>query len=141
MPPMISGFQAGAPRMTPSPLWVGLFDHQMGFVIACRDDLEAQNFRYHLSRIAGAIHAMVGLLVRRQSRRIQRAKTGFVAEQRPAGHGHATRQQDLDGGIEPNHPNAGGAKEFRGPGLRIGSAAESQYDRFLYFEGAAERGA
>src|SRR5713101_3669649 len=94
----------------------------MGFVLPSRDDPEAQNLCYNLRGLAGAVHAMVGLLIRRQAQRVEGAKAGFVAEERPPAHGHAARQQNFDGRIKPNHRNAGGPQEFGRSALGVGAA-------------------
>ncbi len=74
---------------------------------------------------------MIGLLIGRQALRVEGAKAVLVAEQRPAGHGHAARQQNIDGWVEPDDWDIGGAQKFRRAGLRIGAAAQSEHDGFL----------
>src|SRR5580704_12329841 len=66
------------------------------------------------------------------------AKAALVAEKRPAGHGHAAREQDFDRRIQPDHRHACCTQKFRSADLRIGAAAKSEHDRFVKFENAPE---
>src|SRR5271169_2031604 len=81
---------------------LGVFDHEMRFIAAGGNDSAAEDFRDHTRWVARAIHAVVGLLIRRHTLRVKFAKAVLVAEQRPAGHGHAARKEDFDGRIEPD---------------------------------------
>ena len=72
---------------------------------------------------------------------MKRAKAGFIAEERPTGHGHAAGKKDVDGCVEPNYGDAGVTEKFGGSGLGIGAATEREDGRFLQFDGAAKSGA
>src|SRR5579863_2408773 len=113
----------------------------MGFVGAAGDDIATQNFGDDARGFAGAVDAMIGELIGREALRVECAEARLVAEERATGHGHAAREQDFDGGVEPNDGDAGGAKKFGSALLRVSAAAESEHDRFSQLEYAAERGA
>ena len=104
-------------------------------------DSATKNFCDHVRRITGTVHTKVRELVRGDSLGVQRAETGFVAEKRATGHGHATRKENIDRRIEPQDRNTGIAQKFRRTLLRIGAAAESEDGWLLTFEGAAQSGA
>ncbi len=72
---------------------------------------------------------------------MQRAKAGFIAEQWPASHGHAAREQGFDRGIEPDDGDSLRAQKIRRARLRVGAAAEREDGRFAQFERASECGA
>src|SRR5712692_1274963 len=99
----------------------------------------AQNFGNHLRGFAGAIHAVIGKLVRRETLLVKLAKAAFVAEQRPISHGHAAREQNFNGRIEPEHRSPGGTEEFGAAGLRVGAAAERE-DRSFFVLGSTAEG-
>src|SRR5580704_3433317 len=100
----------------------------------------AQDFADNRSRIAGTIHAKVSELIRRQTLRVQGAKTGFVPEEWAAGHGHAARKQDVDGGVEPNNRNAGVAKEFGRSRLGVRPSAERENSELFLLDSTPECG-
>src|SRR6516225_6203826 len=99
----------------------------------------AQDFGDHLRRLAGTVYAVVGKLIRREALSVERAKAGFVAEQRAAGHGHAAGEQNFYGRIQPENGNARGAEKFRATGLRVGAAAEGDDGAFLVLGGETQR--
>src|SRR5258708_37674248 len=101
----------------------------------------AQNFRHDLSRFSGAIHAVIRKLIRRETLGVKRAETGFVAEKRAARHGHASREQSLEGGIQPQNRNARSAQKIGAARLRVGAAAKGKNGAFFQLRGAAEGGA
>jgi hypothetical protein len=113
----------------------------MSVGIGAGEDAEPQDVGYDERRFAGAVHAVVGELIRRNSLRMQSAKARFVAEERPASHGHATRKQSFDWRIEPDHGNALRSQKFGRTRLGVGAASECEYGRFTQFERAAKRGA
>ena len=113
----------------------------MGFAAGAGDNSEAQDFGDRLRGIDGAVDAVVGELIGRQTLGVEGAKTGFVAEERAASHGHATAQQDFRWGVEPEDGNACGAKKFGAAGLRVGAATEGENYAGLIFRGAAQGGA
>ena len=57
-----------------------------------RNNAATQNFRDNLCRFAGTVHVIIGKLIGGETLGMERAETGFVAEKRPAGHGHASRE-------------------------------------------------
>jgi hypothetical protein len=101
----------------------------------------AQNFRDNLSWFARAVHSVVGELIGRQALRVERAEAGFIAEERTAGHGHASRKKNFDGRIQPQNRGTRGAQKFGAARLRVGAAAKSENGAFFHLGGAAERGA
>src|SRR5216683_8298584 len=101
----------------------------------------AQNFGDHLRGFAGAVHAVIGKLVRREPLRVKLAKAAFVAEERPAGHGHAAREQNFHGRIEPEHRSPSGTEKFGAAGLRVGTAAEREDRTFFVLGSTTEGGA
>src|SRR5260370_8885323 len=101
----------------------------------------AQNFRHDLSRFSGAIHAVIRKLIRRETLGVKRAETGFVAEKRAARHGHASREQSVEGGIQPQSRNARSAQKIGAARLRVGAAAKGKNGAFFQLRGAAEGGA
>src|SRR6266478_464001 len=116
-----------------------LFDHEVSIPGASGSNSSAQNFGNHAGWFSGTVYAVVGLLIGRQALRVKGAKAGLVAKQRTAAHGHAARQQDIKGGVQPDDGNAGRAKKLRRASLGVGSAAKREDHEFLVFEGAAER--
>src|SRR5260370_37027707 len=86
----------------------------------------AQNFGDHLRGFAGAIHAVIGKLVRREPLRVKLAKAAFVAEERPPGHGHAAREQNFHGRIEPENGSPRGTKKFWREALRAGATRDAE---------------
>src|SRR5215472_5181586 len=105
------------------------------------NNAEPQNLCDDFGRFAGAVHAAVGGLIRRQALGIERAKTGFVAEERPAGHGHAAGKQNFDGAIEPQDGCAGGTQKVRATRLGVCSPTKGEHCAFSEFGGAAQCGA
>src|SRR5262249_36492211 len=105
------------------------------------EEIEAENFGDDKSGIAGAVHAIIGEVVRRDALSVERAKTGFIAEEWTPGHGHTARKKRFDGSIEPNDGNPLGAQKFRCALLCVGAASEGQHDRLFHFSGAAKDGA
>ena len=101
----------------------------------------AEDFGNDARGFSGAVDAMVGLLIRRETLRVERAEAGLIAEERAAGHGHAAGEQNVEGGVEPDDGDAGGAKKFGRAGLRVCSAAEREDQRLPVFDGTAESGA
>jgi hypothetical protein len=101
----------------------------------------AKNFGDDHGSVAGTVHAKIGKLVRNDALGVKRAEAGFIAEKRPAGHGHAAREQDFDAGVEPDDRDTRVAEKFGSAGLRVGAAAESEDGGFLLFDGAADGGA
>ena len=100
--------------------------------------MAAQNFGHHMSRLAGAVDAMVGELVRRKTLREKAAETGFIAEKRAAGHGHTTGEQDVCRRIEPKNGDTRAAEKLGAAGLGVGAATESDDGAFLEFGGATD---
>src|SRR5260370_31035512 len=119
----------------------GFLNQRMRGVSTGCNNAPAQNFRHDLRGFAGAVHAIIGKLIGRETLRVERAEAGFVAEKRAAGHGHASREQNFDGGIQPQNRDGGSAQKIWAAWLRIGAAAEGQNSAFSQLRGAAERGA
>src|SRR5690242_961107 len=84
---------------------------------------------------------MIGLLIGRETLGVERAEAGLIAKERAAGHGHATSEQNVEGGVEPDDGDAGGAKKFGRAGLRVCSTAEREDKGLPVFDGATESGA
>src|SRR5262249_6885257 len=105
------------------------------------EDAQAQDLCYDQGWLSGTVHPMIRELIRGNTLGVERAKAGFVAKERTAGHGHAARQKRLDGSIEPNDGDTLRAKEFRSALLRICPPAEGEHNRFLGFGGAADNNA
>ena len=120
---------------------MGFFHEEMSVWVGAGEDAEAENICYDQRRFARAIDAVIRELVRGKALRMQGAKAGFVAEERPSGHGHATRKQSFDWRIEPDNGNALRAQEFRRTRLGVSAAAECEYGGFAQFKRAAECGA
>ena len=99
-------------------------NHEMGLVASGGNNAQAQDLGDDFGGLVRTVHPIVGKLVGRETLRVKRAKTGFVAKQRAAGHGHATRKENLDGGIEPKNGNTGSAQKIRASWLRVGPATE-----------------
>src|SRR5580693_7972312 len=55
-----------------------------------------KNFGNHNGGVTRAIDAKIGELIRRETLRMERAEAGLVAEERPAGHRHATGEKNVD---------------------------------------------
>jgi hypothetical protein len=123
----------------PSGLW--FFDSQMrfGFSRLGSDQATAKNLGYDCGGIARAIDAKVRELVGSQTLGMKGTEAGFVAKKRPACHGHAAREKDVNGGIEPDDRYGGVTKEFGSPRLGVGAAAQSKNRRLLELSGAADR--
>jgi len=100
-----------------------------------------QDLRDNHGGIAGTVYAEIGELVRNAALRVQRAEAGFIAEQRAARHGHATREKNFNARVQPDDRDAGVAEKFGSAGLRVGSAAEGKHSGFLMFDGATQGGA
>jgi hypothetical protein len=122
-----------------SRIW--FFDDEMCFAVHRGSQSVAEDFRDDGGGFAGAVDAVIGLLIRRKTLRVKLAKAVDIAKERAAGHGHAALQQNLDGGIQPHDGNSGGAEEFGSAGLGVGAAAEGEDRAFFQFESAAEGGA
>jgi hypothetical protein len=105
------------------------------------NDSAAEDFGDYAGRFAGAVNAVVGLLIGRETLRIEGSEARLVAEQRAAGHGHAASEQNIKGGIQPDHRDASRAKKFRRARLSVCSTAEREDGGFLVFSGTAESGA
>ncbi len=84
---------------------------------------------------------MIGLLIKRQALSMQCAEADLISKERPSGHNHATRQQGLEWGIEPQNRHARGAEKFRTTRLRVSAATQRQDRAFSKFRCAAECGA
>ena len=69
---------------------------------------------------------------------MKRAEAGLVAKEWPTSHGHATSEQDVDGGVQPDHWNAGISEEFGSAGLGVSAATESKDCGFVELIGATE---
>src|SRR5260370_42660525 len=69
------------------------------------------------------------------------AEPGFAPENGWAGHGHARRKQNFNGGIQPQNRDGGSAQKIWAAWLCVGAAAECQNRAFSQLRGAAERGA
>jgi hypothetical protein len=117
------------------------FDDEVCFAATSHDNAAAENFRDDLRGIAGAVHAEVSELVRGKALGVKRAKAGFVAKERSAGHSHAAREQKLDGRIEPKNRGASVAEKFGAARLGVSAAAEREDGGFLEFGSAAQGGA
>jgi hypothetical protein len=113
----------------------------MCFAANSSDNAAAKDLRNDLSGFAGAVDAIISQLIGRKTLGIKGAETGFVAEERAAGHGHAAGEENFDRRVEPNDRGAGCAEEFWAAGLCVGAAAESEDEGFFRFAGAAQRGA
>ena len=105
------------------------------------DQASAKNLGYDCGGIARAIDAKVRELVGRQALGMKGTEAGFVAKKRPARHGHAAREKDVNGSIEPDDRYGGVTKEFGSAVLGVSAAAESKNRRLLEFSGAADRSA
>jgi len=81
--------------ITRSGLW--LFDKEMRAGAGTGENAEAQDICDDQSRLARAVYAKVCELVRGKTLRMEGAKTGFVAKERPAGHCHTACEQSFDG--------------------------------------------
>src|SRR5215472_13885943 len=101
----------------------------------------AQNLGDHLGGFGGTVHAVISKLIRSEALRVEFAEAGFVTKERAAGHGHAAREQNFQGRIEPKHNGPCGAEKFRAAGLRVGAAAQGDDGAFLKLGSTAERGA
>jgi len=66
-----------------------LFNSQMCRA-GCGWNPTAEDFGNDLRGFAGTVHAVIGEMVRREALSVQRTEAGFVAEERTAGHGHAS---------------------------------------------------
>ncbi len=120
-----------------SRIW--FFDNQMCLAVHQRSDSPAQDFRDDGSRFTGAVDAKIRLLVGRQALGVEFAEAGHIAKERPAGHGHAARQKNFNGRIQPHHGNAGSAKKLECARLGVGAATEGENGAFLQFQRTAER--
>jgi len=60
------------------------------------EDCQAQNLGYNERRIRRTVHPVVGKAIGGNTLRMQRAEARFIAEEGPAGHGHATRKEGID---------------------------------------------
>src|SRR5438552_16905898 len=96
-----------------------------------------QNFRDNLGWLAGTVHAVVGKLIGRETQGVQRAKAGFVTEKRTPGHGHASRQHNFDGRIQPQNRNAGSTQKIGAAWLRVSAVAKGESRAFFQLRSAA----
>src|SRR5438105_11964210 len=110
---------------------------EMRLVSSRSNNAEAEKLSDDFGGLAGAVYALVGKLIGREALCVEGAEASLVAEKGPAGHGHTAGKQDFDGRIEPKNGNASGAQKLRTPGLRVGSATESQHGRLFESGGAA----
>src|SRR5258708_549073 len=119
------------------------FEFEMRFDLCGRDAgyAAAKDLRDNQGGVVGAVDAKIGELVRNDALGVQRAETGFIAEQWTARHGHATREKNFNAGVEPDDRDAGVAEKFGSARLRVGSAAEGKHSGFLIFHGATKGGA
>ena len=101
----------------------------------------AQDFRDNLGWFAGAVHPVVSKLIRRKTLRVESAEAGFVAEKRTAGHGHAARQENFDGRIQPQNGSSGSAQKIGAALLRVSAATEGENGAFFELRSATERSA
>ena len=69
----------------------------MRFVSRGCNNAAAEDFGDNLSWFGGAVHAVIGKLIGGKTLVIEGAETGFVAEERTAGHGHAAGEQNFEG--------------------------------------------
>jgi hypothetical protein len=120
------------------PLGLRLFDHEMCLRAAARNDASSENLGDHASRIRGTIDPVIRQLVGRQTLGVECPKTRFVAEQGTSGHGHAPREQNFHGRIQPDHRHARGTEKFGCSGLRVSATAQREYDGFPVLENSAE---
>src|SRR6266851_1439787 len=116
-------------------------NNQMRGVSTGCNNAAAQDFRDNLGGLAGAVDSMVGELIGGEALGVERAEAGFVAEKRTAGHGHASRKQNWDGGIQPQNRNAGSAQKVGAARLCVSAAAKGENSAFFQLRGAAEGGA
>jgi hypothetical protein len=110
----------------------------MCFVSARSNNAAAEDFSDNLRGLTGTVDTIVSKLIRGKTLRMESAEAGFVTKERAAGHGHAAREQDFDGRIEPEDGGTGGAEKLRAAGLGIGAPTESEDRAFLEFGSAAE---
>src|SRR5580700_396585 len=98
-----------------------------------RDDLldDAQ-------RLDIGLHTVIRNLVGRQAFLIERAKTGFVAEERTVLNVGDALEQFLDGALQPNEDGASLTQQHEILRLRSGTAAEGDDARFLLFDRFAD---
>src|SRR5258708_2844557 len=108
----------------------GFLNYQMRGVSTGCNHAAAQNFRDHLRGFAGTVHAIIGKLIGRETLRVERTEAGFVAEKRAAGHGHASRKQTFNGGIQPQNRDGGSAQKIGAAWLRVGAAAKRENGAF-----------
>src|SRR4029077_12721731 len=116
-------------------------NEEMRFISAGSNNAAAENLRDDLGGFAGAVNAIVGELIGRQALNVERAEAGFIAEERAAGHGHATREEDVERRVQPEDRSVRSAKEIRTTGLRVSSPTEGEDGAFFVFGGATECGA
>src|SRR5438046_5984914 len=108
--------------------------------IGAGENSEPENVGDDERWLARAVHTEVGELVGGKALRVKSAKTGFVAKERPASHGHATCQQGFDRRIEPDDRDALCSQKFRSAGLRVSATAQGEHGWLAEFKSAAERG-
>src|SRR5215472_16469095 len=111
----------------------------MGLVSSGGNNAEAQNVGHNVDGFTGAFHPIVGQPVGGQALGVKRPETGLVSEQRPAGHGHATGEQNFHGGIEPKNRDAGRAQKLGAAGLRVGAPTQGQDGSLFKLGSAPER--
>src|SRR5260370_19337665 len=116
----------------------GLVDVEVSAASERGDNSTAEKFCNDAGGFAGTVDAVVGLLIGRQTLRVKGAKAGLVAKQRAAGHGHTAGQQNVEGGVQPDDGDAGGAQKLRRTGLRVGTDAELENCSFLVLQRAAQ---
>ena len=120
---------------------VWFFDDEMCFTATCGNEAPSEDFGDDLGGVARAVDAIISELIRGDALRVKSAKAGFIAKERPAGHGHAAGEEKINGRIEPQNRDSGVAEKIGTAGLGIGAAAESEDGGFLHFGGAAQSGA
>jgi hypothetical protein len=70
-----------------SRIW--FFNDEMCFAATCRENASPEDLGDDLRGLARAVQAEVRKLIRGKTLRMESAKTDFIAEKGPAGHGHA----------------------------------------------------
>src|SRR5260370_32723625 len=95
-----------------------------------RNNAATQNFRDYLRGFAGTVHAIIGKLIGGKTLGMERAETGFVAENRPAGHGHTPREQNFDRRIQPQNRSARRAQKSGPARLRVVASAKRENGAF-----------
>src|SRR5580704_13832145 len=100
-----------------------------------------KNFGNDGCRVATTFNAKIGELIGNDALGMKRTKAGFIAKERPPGHGHAAGKKDVDGSIEPDNGNTGVAEKFGSSCLSVAATTESDDGGLFEFDGAAKSGA